>query len=83
MKLMRYGEVGSEKPGLMDGDVLRDLSGHVDDITGAVLGDDALARLNGIDPASLPEVTGNPALTLCGRVFEIHVHRAEFQGSRG
>ena len=65
MKLVRYGEAGSERPGLMDGDILRDLSGHVDDITGAMLGDDSLARLAAIDPASLPAVEGNPRLGPC------------------
>ena len=38
MKLLRYGEKGSEKPGLLDADNrLRDLSGHVPDIAGQVL----------------------------------------------
>ena len=32
MKLVRYGKTGAEKPGLMHGDSLRDLSAHVDDI---------------------------------------------------
>jgi hypothetical protein len=38
MKLLRYGETGYEKPGLMDnnGDI-RDLSSVVADITGAIL----------------------------------------------
>jgi 2,4-diketo-3-deoxy-L-fuconate hydrolase len=36
MKLLRYGPKGSEKPGLLDADgKIRDLSGHVADITGA------------------------------------------------
>jgi len=65
MKLVRYGNAGAEKPGLMDGDVLRDLSGHVDDITGAVLDDASLDRLRAIDPASLPAVQGNPRLGAC------------------
>jgi len=34
MKLLRYGTRGGEKPGLLDDQgVIRDLSGHVDDIT--------------------------------------------------
>ena len=43
MKLLRYGDTGFEKPGLMDseGDI-RDLSAVVDDITGAVLDDTSL-----------------------------------------
>lgn len=66
MKLVRYGDVGTEQPGLIDADgKLRDLSGHVTDITGAVLGDEALARLKALDPKDLPEVTGNPRLGSC------------------
>ena len=62
MKLVRYGDTGAEKPGLMDGDTLRDLSGHVTDITGTMLDDATLAKLRAIDPATLPEVTGNPRI---------------------
>lgn len=66
MKLVRYGDVGTEQPGLIDDDgKLRDLSAHVTDITGAVLGDEALARLKALDPKDLPEVTGNPRLGSC------------------
>ena len=65
MKLVRYGDIGSEKPGMMDGDVLRDLSAHIPDITGATLDDATIDRLRGIDPASLPEVSGNPRLGPC------------------
>ena len=32
MKLVRYGDVGAERPGMMDGDTLRDLSGVIDDV---------------------------------------------------
>tara|TARA_R110002020_G_scaffold52767_1_gene147974 strand:- start:41631 stop:42476 length:846 start_codon:yes stop_codon:yes gene_type:complete len=65
MKLVRYGETGAEKPGLMDGDTLRDLSAHVDDITGATLDDATLDRLRAIDPADLPAVAGNPRIAPC------------------
>lgn len=65
MKLVRYGAVGAEKPGLMDGDILRDLSAHVDDITGATLDDATLDRLRAIDPGSLPAVEGNPRIGAC------------------
>ena len=34
LKLVRYGERGAEQPGLIDASgTLRDLSGHIDDIT--------------------------------------------------
>jgi 2-keto-4-pentenoate hydratase/2-oxohepta-3-ene-1,7-dioic acid hydratase in catechol pathway len=63
VKLLRYGDLGQEKAGLLDAQgVLRDLSGHIDDIDGATLGDDSLARLRSLDPASLPPVSGTPRL---------------------
>jgi 2-keto-4-pentenoate hydratase/2-oxohepta-3-ene-1,7-dioic acid hydratase in catechol pathway len=65
MKLVRYGAPGAEKPGLMDGDTLRDLSGHVADVTGSTLDDATLDRLRAIDPASLPAVTGAPRIGPC------------------
>ncbi len=57
MKLARYGAIGSEKPAFVDanGD-LRDLSSHVTDIAGDVLGMGGLQRLKQIDPVSLPLV---------------------------
>ena len=55
MKLLRCGPAGQEKPGLLDSDGrIRDLSGVVDDIAGAVLSDEGLAKLKAIDVASLP-----------------------------
>ena len=65
MKLVRYGEAGAEKPGLMDGETLRDLSAHVADIAGETLDDAMLDKLRNIDPASLPEVTGSPRIGPC------------------
>ncbi len=66
MKLVRYGDMGAEKPGMIDADgALRDLSGHVDDITGAVLTDAGLDALRAIDPQSLPVVAGNPRMGAC------------------
>ena len=66
MRLVRYGDVGLEKPGLIDADgVLRDLSAHIADIDGTVLDDAALDRLRGLDPASLIAVEGSPRLGAC------------------
>lgn len=63
MKLLRYGDRGQERPGLLDdAGVLRDLSGQIDDIDGSALGDAALERLRGLDSASLPAVEGSPRL---------------------
>lgn len=66
MKLLRYGPVGAEKPGILDKDgQIRDLSGHIGDITGVVLSPEGLARLAAIDIASLPIVPGMPRLGPC------------------
>ncbi|WP_170603986.1 fumarylacetoacetate hydrolase family protein [Ruegeria arenilitoris] len=66
MKLVRYGAAGSEKPALLDdAGQLRDLSAHVDDITGDVLDDANLARLRELDPDSLPIVTGEHRIGAC------------------
>jgi 2-keto-4-pentenoate hydratase/2-oxohepta-3-ene-1,7-dioic acid hydratase in catechol pathway len=73
MKLLRYGPVGQEKPGLLDRDGnIRDLSGAVRDIAGEALAPAALDRLRRLDPASLPSVTGTPRLGPCvGSVSKI------------
>ena len=65
MKLARYGDIGEEKAGLMDGDTLRDLSAHVADITGDMLDDATLNKLRSLDPSTLPTVSGTPRLGAC------------------
>jgi 2-keto-4-pentenoate hydratase/2-oxohepta-3-ene-1,7-dioic acid hydratase in catechol pathway len=70
MKLLRYGPVGAEKPGILDSrGHLRDLSAHVDDIAGLVLTPEGLDHLRGLNPESLPVVTGSPRIGACvGRI---------------
>jgi len=61
MKLVRYGERGREKPGMLDAQGhIRDLSAHVPDIDGRTL--ERLDALRTIDPESLPVVAGEPRL---------------------
>lgn len=56
MKLVRFGAAGAEKPGLVDASgVIRDLSGHIKDITGEALSPASLDKLRKLDPKSLPE----------------------------
>jgi len=63
MKLVRFGDSGQEKPGLLDGNGrIRDLSGLVGDLSGEVLGPESLKRLKEIDPGTLPLVEGSPRL---------------------
>ncbi len=66
MKLLRFGETGTEKPGLLDdGGTIRDLSTHVDDIAGADLSDAVLERLRAIDPDTLPIVDSTSRIGPC------------------
>ncbi|WP_373504883.1 fumarylacetoacetate hydrolase family protein [Aestuariivirga sp.] len=66
MKLLRHGSLGAEKPGLLHNDgTMRDLTGLVPDIGGAVLSDTGLAMLRGIDPESLPVVPKATRLGPC------------------
>ena len=66
MKLLRYGPTGQEKPGMLDASgTIRDLSGVIKDIDGTTIGADGLAKLAGLDPSSLPAVSGNPRLGAC------------------
>jgi 2,4-didehydro-3-deoxy-L-rhamnonate hydrolase len=58
MKLLRYGPVGRERPGLVDSlGKIRDLSAHVADIDASAISPAGLARLANIDPVSLPELS--------------------------
>ncbi len=66
MKLLRYGNPGSERPGLLDSNgKLRDLSAHVKDISGEFLQPETLDKLRQLDPQSLPLVSGEPRLGAC------------------
>ncbi|MEQ1479325.1 ureidoglycolate lyase, partial [Salmonella enterica] len=61
MKLVRYGEKGAEKPGLIDkSGQLRDLSAHLKDLTGDAYAPESLKKRAALDPASLPAVSGKP-----------------------
>jgi 2,4-didehydro-3-deoxy-L-rhamnonate hydrolase len=63
MKLVRYGAIGQEKPGLIDkSGQLRDLSAHVKDLAGEAFSPASLAKLAALDPASLPAVSGKPRI---------------------
>jgi 2,4-diketo-3-deoxy-L-fuconate hydrolase len=61
MKLVRYGNPGKEKPGLIDLEGrLRDLSGVVPDLGPAQLGSVMMARMRRQNPEKLPLVRGKP-----------------------
>src|SRR3546814_15952417 len=88
MKLLRHGPVGQEKPGAVDRrGTLRDLSGHIADIGGAVLLPDSLDTLNDLDLESLPEIEGSPRLGPCvggvGKFIAIVLNYADHPAEAG
>lgn len=73
MKLLRYGPIGSEKPGLLDanGDI-RDISSITHDVDGAALASGLVGKLRAADIDSLPRVSGSPRVGACvGQVGQI------------
>ena len=66
MKLLRHGDFGQEKPGIIDQDgKIRDLSKHISDINGNTISSDGLKKISAIDLSSLPIVPDNTRLGAC------------------
>ena len=66
MKLLRHGAPGAERPGLLHSDgTIRDLTGIVPDIAGAVLSDVGMSALRGIAADKLPVVDADSRLGPC------------------
>jgi 2-keto-4-pentenoate hydratase/2-oxohepta-3-ene-1,7-dioic acid hydratase in catechol pathway len=66
VKLVRYGESGCERPGLIDaGGILRDLSGHIANISAQSLSPKALERVRGLRADELPRVEKLPRYGPC------------------
>ncbi|CAA2105893.1 Ureidoglycolate lyase [Methylobacterium bullatum] len=66
MKLLRYGEPGVERPGLLDDrGRIRDLGDHLSDIAGSFLSDESLNRLRALDVENLPLAGGTPRIGAC------------------
>jgi 2,4-didehydro-3-deoxy-L-rhamnonate hydrolase len=63
MKLVRYGEKGKEKPGLVDkSGQIRDLSAHLGDLAGDAFSPASLSKIAALDPSKLPAVGGHPRI---------------------
>jgi ureidoglycolate lyase len=57
MKLLRFGDRGAERPGMVDADgIIRDLSSVIEDVAGDALGDEQIAKLRATEPSTLPIV---------------------------
>ena len=63
MKLLRYGDIGQEKPGVLDSEGnLRDLSNIISDIDGDFLSRGGIDEINKLDLNALPKVSDSPRL---------------------
>ena len=87
MRLARYGEIGKEKPAILDSDgKLRDLSGQISDIEASTLSPDSLGRLAELNVDDLPRVdddvrlgspVGNIGKLVCiGLNYRLHAQEA-------
>ncbi len=87
MKLLRYGPVGQEKPGLLDAQGnIRDLSAVVADIDGASLSAEALQKLAALDVNSLPVVSAQrfgPCVNKVGKFICIGLNYADHAAESG
>ncbi len=88
MKLLRYGERGAEKPGILDRNgKVRDLSGHVGDISGDSLTAAVLAKIAAIDIESLPLAaeTGRygPCVSRTGKFICVGLNYADHAAETG
>ncbi|WP_430386298.1 fumarylacetoacetate hydrolase family protein [Blastomonas fulva] len=87
MKLVRFGEKGRERPGVVDADgVIRDVSHLIEDLTGANLLA-SLATLRAADLATAPVADGDPRLgvplTGIGKILAIGRNYAEHAAETG
>jgi 2,4-diketo-3-deoxy-L-fuconate hydrolase len=88
MKLIRFGNPGAERPGIIDAQgQIRDLSGIVADISGSTLLPEALVRLRQLNPGELPLIAGSPRLGPClgsvGKFVCIGLNYADHAGESG
>ena len=66
MKLLRYGEPGRERPGMLDdAGGIRDLGGEIADLSPETVTMETLDQLRMIEPESLPKVDGDPRIGSC------------------
>ena len=88
MKLLRWGNAGAERPGMLDGaGIARDLTGLVPDIAGAVLSELGLAMLRGLDAGQLPAVPSGARIGPCvggtGKLICIGLNYADHAAESG
>ena len=88
MKLLRFGDAGKEKPGILDDQgTIRDLSSVVGDISGDTLSDDGLKAILAVDMSTLQVVNPDTRLGPCvggsGKLIGIGLNYADHAAESG
>ena len=87
MKLVRFGNPGEEKPGIIDAQgTMRSLESILDDVAGDALSDASLDRLRGVNLEELPPVTGarfGPCVGGVGKMICIGLNYADHAAESG
>lgn len=88
MKLLRYGAVGHEKPGLLDeAGNIRDLSEVIGDLAGEALSPGSLGRLAALDASKLPQVASDvrlgPPVANVGKIICVGLNYADHAAESG
>ena len=66
MKLVRFGKVGDEKPGVLDENgIIRDLSEVIDDVDGSTISPEYLNKLRKLNLSTLPLAPQNSRIGAC------------------
>jgi len=88
MKLLRVGNVGQEKPAILDDDgVIRDLSTHVDDIDGDFFAAGSVEKIAALDLSTLPEIDKSvrigPVVSKVGKMICVGLNYADHAAESG
>jgi len=88
MRFCRYGDMGNEKPGLIDSHgIIRDLSDQIPDLVDDVLDPDSLAALAALDCDALPRVESGvrlgPPVAGVGKFIGVGLNYADHAAESG
>ena len=88
MKLLRFGNIGEEKPGAIDSNgIIRDISSIINDLNGQSIDDLTMERLRKINLKSLPAVSNNTRIGPCigsvGKFLSIGLNYSDHAAETG
>ena len=88
MKLLRFGNIGEEKPGAIDSNgIIRDISSIINDLNGQSIDDQTVERLRKINLKSLPAVSNNTRIGPCigsvGKFLSIGLNYSDHAAETG